>query len=133
MHAQCIGIAAHLLLHAQGGIERPLGMIFMGNRRAEQGKDAIAQRLRHIAFIAMHGIHHELQGGINNRSRFFGIESFDQRGGAFEIGKQRGDRFALAIRCTARFHRRLLGADTLGEMRAGCSPISVNLTERGMG
>jgi hypothetical protein len=26
-------------------------MIFMGQRRAEQGKDAIAQRLRHIAII----------------------------------------------------------------------------------
>ena len=69
----------------------------MGNRRAEQGKDAIAQRLRDIALIAMHGVHHELQGGINNRSGFFGIEPFDQRRRAFEIGKQGGDRLALAV------------------------------------
>ena len=42
---QRIRIAAHLLLHAQGGIQRALGMIFVGNRRAKQGKDTIAQAL----------------------------------------------------------------------------------------
>ena len=57
----------------------------MGQRRAEQGKDAITQRLRHIAVVLMHRVHHQLQGRINNRSRFFGIESFNQRRRAFEI------------------------------------------------
>ena len=88
----------------------------MGKRRAEQGKDAIAQRLRHIAVILMHGVHHQLQGGINNRPRFFGIESFNQRRRAFEIGKQRGDRLALTVGCATRFQRRLLRADALGQM-----------------
>ena len=74
-------------------------------RRTEQGKDAIAQRLRHIALIAMHGVHHELQGRINNRPRFFGIESFNQRRRAFEIGKQGGDRLALTVRRSTRFQR----------------------------
>ena len=84
----------------------------MGQRRAEQGKDAIAQRLRDIALIAMHGVHHQLQGGINNRSGFFGIESFDQRRRAFEIGKQRGDGLAFTIR-----HRHC--ADTFSQMSRG--------------
>jgi hypothetical protein len=39
---QRVGITAHLVLHAQRGIQRTLGMIFMGNRCAEQRKDAIA-------------------------------------------------------------------------------------------
>ena len=82
----------------------------MGNGRAEQGKDAIAQGLRDIAVIAMHGVHHQLQSGINNRSGFFRIEPFDQRRRAFEIGKQRGDRFALAL-------RQGCGTDALGQMR----------------
>jgi hypothetical protein len=47
-------------LHAQGGIQRPLGMIFMGKRRAEQSENAVAQRLGNIALIAMHGVHHQL-------------------------------------------------------------------------
>ena len=40
-----IGIAAHLLLHPQRGIEGPLGVILMRKRRAEQGKDAVTQAL----------------------------------------------------------------------------------------
>ena len=88
----------------------------MGNRRTEQGKDAIAQRLRDIALIAMHGVHHQLQRGINNRSRFFGIESFDQRRRAFEIGKQGGDRLALTVGRPTRFQRRLFGTNALGQM-----------------
>ena len=88
----------------------------MGKRRTEQGKDAIAQRLRHIAVIVMHGVHHQLQRGINNRPRFFGIESFNQRRRAFEIGKQGGDRFALTIGDTTRFQRRLFRADAFGQM-----------------
>src|SRR5215467_6308004 len=68
--------------YAQGSIECPLGMIFMGNRRTEQGEDAIAEHLGHIALIAMHGVHHQLQCWVDNCSRFFGVEAFDQRRGA---------------------------------------------------
>jgi hypothetical protein len=60
-------------------MERSLGMIFMGDRRPKQGEDAIAQYLRHRAVIPMHGVHHQLQGGINQRPRLFGIKAFDQR------------------------------------------------------
>ena len=72
-------------------------MILVGNRRTEQGKDAIAQGLRDIALIAMHGIHHELQCGINNRPGFFGIEPFNQRRRAFEVSKQGGDGLPLTV------------------------------------
>ena len=65
----------------------------------------------------MHGVHHELQGGINNRPRFFGVEAFNQCGRAFEISKQRRDRLALAVTGAARFQRRLLGPDAFGQMR----------------
>jgi hypothetical protein len=50
-----------------------------------------------IAVILMHGVHHELQGGVNNGSRLFGIKAFDQRGGAFEVGKQRSDGLTLTV------------------------------------
>ena len=46
----------------------------------------------------MHGVHHELQSRVNNRPRFFGIESFNQGRGAFEIGKQRSDGLTFALR-----------------------------------
>ena len=45
----------------------------------------------------MHGVHHQLQRGIDNRAGLFGIEAFNQCCGAFEIGKQGGDGFAFAV------------------------------------
>ncbi len=45
---------------------------------------------RHKAVIAMYGVHHELESGINNGTCLFGIESFNQRGGPFEIGTSPG-------------------------------------------
>jgi hypothetical protein len=71
--------------------------------------DAIAQRLGHIPLVAMHSLHHELQGGINQRPRFFGIESLNQRRGAFEIGKEGGDGLAFTVSEAAGFQRHLLG------------------------
>src|SRR5712692_6075000 len=69
-----IRILANLRLHAQGGIEGSLGMIFMGNRRAKEGKDAVASRLHDVAFVAMDRRHHELQGGIDEGAGFLGVE-----------------------------------------------------------
>ncbi len=49
----------------------------------------------------MHGVHHQLQCRIDNRPGFFGIEAFNQRRRAFEIGKQRRDGLALPVGDTA--------------------------------
>ena len=89
----------------------------MRQRRTEQRKDAITQGLRDIAVILMHRVHHQLQGGINNRSGFFRVESFNQGCRAFEIGKQRRDRLAFTVCATSCFQRRLFRADALGQMQ----------------
>jgi hypothetical protein len=49
-------------------------------------------------------------------ARAFGIKAFNQRRRAFEVSKQRCDRFTLAVGSTADFQRRLLRADALGEV-----------------
>ena len=54
-------IAFQLFLHAQRRIERPLRMVLMGDRRAEQREDAVAGRLHDVAVIAMHRVDHQLQ------------------------------------------------------------------------
>ncbi len=64
-NTESIGILAHLFLHAQGDIQGPVGMSFMSNGSPEQGRGAIAQRLGDVAFLLMHGVHHQLQGQIN--------------------------------------------------------------------
>ena len=106
-------------MHAQGGIEGALGVVFVGNRRPKQRKDAISQGLGHIPVIAMDSVHHELQSGIDDCTGFFGIESFNQRSRAFEVSKEGGDSFALAIAASPCFHSSLLGPDALGEVRRG--------------
>jgi len=94
---QLRGVQAHLLLHAQRGIERALGMVLMGNRRPEQREDAVAGGLDDVAVIAAHRIDHQPQRRIDNRARLLGVELRHQLGRALDIGEQRRDHFALAF------------------------------------
>ena len=38
---------------------------------------------------------------------------------AFQISEERGNSFTFTVYCSARFHRRLFGPDTLGEVGRG--------------
>jgi len=49
----------------------------------------------------VHGVHHALQGRIEEGLAGFGIEVTDQLGIPFEVGKQHGDLLALALQGTA--------------------------------
>ncbi len=119
LHLQAMG-APHLLgiapqrgLHGQGRVTGAQGVVFMGNGRAKQGHDAIAQHLVHRALIAVHGVHHVVQGRVQELLGRFGVEVADQLGGAFEVGKQHGDLLALAFQGAAG------GEDFLGEIGRG--------------
>jgi len=115
--AQFLCVAFALRLHEQGSIQGALRVIFVSNGRAEQGKDTIAQQLGDIAFITMHGFHHQHEGGINEAAGFFRIEIFDERGRVFDIGKEGGDSFTLTLSGAARLHGCLLGPDMLSKVR----------------
>ena len=65
------------------------------------------------ALEAVHGVHHELQGRIEELLGGFGIEVADQLGGAFEVGKQHRHLLALAFQGTAGRQ------DLLGEIGRG--------------
>lgn len=58
-------MAVHRLLHAQRRVQRPLGMVLMGDGRAEDGQNPVAQRLHHIALVVMHGRHHRRHDGVD--------------------------------------------------------------------
>ena len=85
----------------------------MGNGGAKQGHDAIAQHLVHRALEAVHGVHHALQGRIEELLGGFWVEVADQLGGAFDIGKQHRDLLAFAGQVGPR------GEDFLAEIRWG--------------
>ena len=82
----------------------------MGHRGAEEGHDAVAQHLVHRALVAVHGVHHEVQGRVEELLGLFRVEVRDQLGGAFEVGKQHRDLLALAFQGAAG------GENLLGEI-----------------
>ena len=88
-------------------------MVFVGNRRAKQGHNAIAQHLIHRALEAVHSVHHELHGRIEELLGGFGIEAADEFGRVFEVGKQHRDLLAFAFQGGAG------GEDLVGQMGWG--------------
>jgi hypothetical protein len=90
-------VAPERVLHGQGGVTGPDGVVFMGDGSAEQGHDAIPQHLIDRALIAMHGVHHALQHRIEQLPGFLGVAVGQQFHGALQVGKQHGDLLALAF------------------------------------
>ena len=83
----------------------------MRDRRTEQCEDAVAGRLHDVAVVAMDRVDHQLQRGVDNRARLFGIEVLHQLGRALDVGEQRRDRLALALEIFRRGRRRRLESD----------------------
>jgi hypothetical protein len=108
-----VTVSAQRCLHRQGRIAGPYRMVLMGDRRPEQGHNAVAHDLVHGAFIAVHGLHHAFEHGVEELAGFFGITIGQQLQGAFEIGEEHGHLLALAFQ--GGFRRQ----DLLGEMRGG--------------
>ena len=94
--AQPRPVIAQLILHAQSRVERPLRMVLVGDRRAEQREDAVAGRLHDVAVEVLHRLDHQAQRGIDERLRFFRVDVLHQLGRTLDIGEERGDRLAFA-------------------------------------
>jgi hypothetical protein len=109
--AQLRGIAADGVLHAQGGIAGAHGMIFMGERRPKEGHDAVAQHLIDRPLVAVHGLHHPFEDGIEDGPRLLWVAVGQQLHGAFEIGEEHCDLLALA------FERVAGGENLLGQVQ----------------
>src|SRR5206468_12942826 len=75
--------------------------VFVGNGSAKQRHDAIAKHLVHCAFEAVHGVHHEMDGGIEELLGGFGIEPSDEFGRVLEVGKEHGHLLALTLQSGA--------------------------------
>ena len=108
-----LSIALHGRLHGQRRIAGPRGVVLMRHRRPKQGHNAIAQHLVHGAFVAVHGLHHQVQGRVEEVPGRFRVEAGNQLRRAFDIGKQHGDLLALAFQGSAG------SEDFLREMRRG--------------
>ena len=68
-------------------VRRSHGVIFMGARRAEEGHDAVAHDLVDRALVAVDGLHHAFEDGIEELARLLGIA----------VGEEDRDLLALAF------------------------------------
>ena len=97
----------------------------MGTGGAKEGHNAVAQHLVHRAFIAVHRVHHGMQGGIQELLGRLGVEIANQGHGVLDIRKEHRDLLALAGQGGAR------RADLLGEGRGGVSARGARWADRG--
>ena len=122
-HRFCV--LAHGRLHRQGGVAGAQGVIFVGQRSPKEGHNAVAQHLVHRALIAVHGLHHAVQSGVEELLGGFRVEVLNQLGRVLDIGKQHRHLFAFTFQGTAG------GEDLLGEIRWGISQRSTSIVRSG--
>jgi len=108
--ADVLGVALDRLLHPERGVARAHRVVLVRDRSTEQGHDAVAHDLVDRSLVAMDGLHHPFEHGVEELARLFGIAIGEQLHRALEVGEQHGDLLALA------FEGALQGEDLLGEV-----------------
>jgi len=104
-----LAVVAYEVLHGERGARRPHGMVFGGDRRAEQRHDPVAHDLAHRAAILVDGLAHVLQHRVEQRACFLRIATGDDVHRTLEVGEQHRHELALALdrggRADNAFHR----------------------------
>ena len=85
------------LLHPQRRVARPHRVILVRERRAEERHDPVAHHLVDGAFVAVHGLHHPFENGVEDLARFLRITVGEQLHRPLEVGEQHRDLLALAF------------------------------------
>ena len=111
--AHPLGLARHRLLDRERGIAGAHRVVLVGDRRPEQGHDAVAQHLVHDALVTVHRGHHGADRGIQDLASVLGVQGLDQGERTLDVGEQHGDLLALALEGGAR------AEDALGQIAGG--------------
>jgi hypothetical protein len=119
LDSQPIGVPLDFLLHPERRVQRPPCVIFLSDRSSEESEDSVPARLRHVALVAVDGVHHELECRIDDRARLLRVEPFHHLDRALDVREERRNRFPLTVLSSARVHRRTLREDALGEVLRG--------------
>jgi hypothetical protein len=72
-------------------------VVLVGERRAEERHDPVAHDLVDGALVAVDGLHHPLEDGIESLRRLLGIAVGEELHRALEVGEEHGDLLALAF------------------------------------
>ena len=105
-----VRVRLHALLHPECRVACPHCMVLMGQRRAEQRHDPVAHHLVDGALVAVDGLHHPLEDGVEKLAGLLGVAVGEQLHRALQVGEEHRDLLALAL------ERGLRGEDLLGEV-----------------
>jgi len=95
---ELLSISPDAFQDLQPGQDRPLRVVFMRNRRAEESQDAIPSHLCHRSAVAAYGFGQIFQGMMDGPGPHFGVELLGHGGGAFDVAEQDGDNTTFACR-----------------------------------
>ncbi len=83
--------------HVEGRLERPFGIVLVGDRRTEQSEHGIAQVFCDKAAIAGDGLAERVEQRALEGPHLLGIEAFGERGESAEVGEDDGDLTAVGV------------------------------------
>ena len=106
-------IAGHGRADTEGRVHRSLRVILVGDGRAEQRHDPVAEELVHGALVPVHLGQHQLEGAGHEGVDLLGIEARGDRGEAGDVHEEHRDLLALALQ------RGPGGEDVLGKVLGG--------------
>ena len=92
-----LGVAPHRGLHVERRVAGPHRVVLVGERRAEERHDPVAHDLVDRALVAVDGLHHPLEDGIEELPRLLGVAVGEQLHRALEVGEEHRDLLALAF------------------------------------
>src|SRR5262249_57041232 len=78
------------------------GMILVSEWRAKKRHDAVAHDLVDCALVAVHGVHHPFQDGVEKLTRFFRITVREQLHRSLEVGEKDRDLLTLTLQGSSR-------------------------------
>jgi hypothetical protein len=105
-----LGISRYRLVHPERREAGTDGVVLVGDGGAEERHDAVAHHLVDRALVAVDGLHHPLENGVQQLARLLGVTVGQKLHGALQVGEEHGDLFALAL------ERALRRQDLLGEV-----------------
>ena len=83
--------AGQRVLHPQGRPHGPLGVVLVGDGRAEQGDDGVAEQLVDASAEQLDVGDQALEARLDQALHALGVEVLGERGVADEVGEQHGD------------------------------------------
>jgi hypothetical protein len=95
--ADLLGVSLDHLLHPERRVAGPHSVVFVRDGCAEEGHDPIAHHLVDRAFVAVNGLHHVLNDGIEQPACLFGVAVGEQLHRALQVGEENRDLLALAL------------------------------------